>query len=375
MMPLSCRELGVTRLVAAGALTVAFGTLVLAQKAPAPKADQKPDPAAVAQQQAQNQEIEAVYHAADAAMASGQGSGEIPISVQSDFLKAQSGRVWVPLTLTFDSTKTAGGPVTLYFRVTPRGMTAPPPSAAAAEPPGGKDKKKDKGKDPKTAPPAPAGPSYPYEDVTFTELKGGPGEPFRLQRGIGVPPGSYDLYVVLHERAPGGKLGVVKQAIEVPNYATGELMTSSIILAQHVNQLTAPVPPDQQSEHPYAFGQTEIAVTPERRFKKSDELIVLFQIYNANISPEKKFSLEATYTFYRQDAGAEKRFNSTEPQKLDNDTMPAGFDPTSANSSIQAGQGIPLQSFPEGAYRLEIKVTDKQNSKVLTQSTTFTVTP
>jgi hypothetical protein len=384
MMPLSCREIGVARLVLTGALSLACGTLVLAQKAPASKADQKPDqkpdPAVAAQQQAQNQaqnqEIEAVYRAADAAMSSGQASGEIPISVQPDFLKAQAGRVWVPLTLTFDSTKTAGGPVTLYFRVTPRGMTAPAPAPAAEPAAGAKDKKKtDKGKDAKSAPPPPAGPSYPYEDVTFTDLRAGPGEPLRIQRGIGVPPGSYDLYVVLHERAPGGKLGVVKQAIDVPNYATGELMTSSIILAQHVNQLTAPVPPDQQSEHPYAFGQTEIAVTPERRFKKSDELIVLFQIYNANISPEKKFSLEATYTFYHQEAGAEKRFNSTEPQPLNNDTMPAGFDPTSANSSIQAGQGIPLQSFPEGAYRLEIKVTDKQNSKVLTQSTTFTVTP
>jgi hypothetical protein len=102
---------------------------------------------------------------------------------------------------------------------------------------------------------------------------------------------------------------------------------------------------------------------------------VLFQIYNANISPEKKFSLEATYTFYRQDAAGEKRFNATEPQPLTNDTMPPGFDPTSPNSSIQAGQGIPLQSFPEGKYRLEIKVTDKQSGKVLTESTTFTVTP
>jgi hypothetical protein len=54
--------------------------------------------------------------------------------------------------------------------------------------------------------------------------------------------------------------------------------------------------------------------------------------------------------------------------------MGAGFDP-SGNSSIQAGQGVPLQSFPEGSYRLEIKIADKLSSKVLTQNVNFTVTP
>jgi hypothetical protein len=376
MMPLSSRGFGVARLVLAGALSVSCGAMVLAQQK---KGDQKPDPAAVAQQQAQNQEVETVVHAADAAMSGAQTTaGEVPITVQADFLKAQSGRVWVPLTMTFDSAKTAGGPVALYLRVTPRGMTAPP-AAPAPEPANAKDNKKKNDKDKKdpksAAAPPPSGPSYPYEDVAFIDLKAAPGQPLRVQRGIGVPPGSYDLYVVLHERAPAGKLGVLKQPLDVPNFTTGDLQTSSIILAQHVNQLTAPVPADQQSEHPYAFGQTEIVVSPERKFKKTDELIVLFQVYNANISADKKFSLEATYTFYKQDAGTEKRFNSTEPQPLNNDTMPPGFDPTNPNASIQAGQGIPLQSFPEGTYRLEIKVTDKQSTKVLTQNTTFTVTP
>jgi hypothetical protein len=56
--------------------------------------------------------------------------------------------------------------------------------------------------------------------------------------------------------------------------------------------------------------------------------------------------------------------------------MGAGFDPSGAERSIQAGQGIPLQSFPEGSYRLEIKITDKLASpeKVLTQNVNFTVT-
>ena len=369
-MSLSSRGVGLARVCVAGALAFACGTLVLAQKG---GKDQKPDAAAATQQQAQNQEIETVMHAADAAMAAAPAASDIPIQVQNDFLKAQAGRVWIPMTLSLDASKAAPGPLTLYLRVTPRGMAAPPPP----EPVNPKDKKKEnkkKDKDQKTA--APSGPSYPYEDVAFMDLKpAAPGQPFRIQRGIGVPPGSYDLYVVVHERGAGGKMGVLKQPLDVPNYATNELTTSSIILAERVDQLAAPIPADQQSEHPYAFGQTEIVTSPEKKFKKSQELIVLFQIYNPNLTADKKFSLEATYTFYRQDAGGEKRFNSTEPQVFTNETMGPNFDPAGATSSIQAGQGIPLQSFPEGNYRLEVKITDKQSSKVLTQSTTFTVTP
>jgi hypothetical protein len=377
--------------VAAAALSAACGALVVAAPAqrPAPKADQKPDPAAQAQAMAQQQEIQSLVRIADAAMGGQQAPAEFPIQFQNDFLRAQGTRVWVPITLTVDPAKLSSGALTLYLRVVPRGMTAPPaPTAPAAAPDknakdnkDNKDKKKD-AKTPAAAAPPPA-PAYPFEDASFLDLKPAAGQPLRIARGIGVPAGSYDLYIVLHERgaagapaagtAAGGKTSVLKQPLDVPNFAT-DFSTSSVILAERVEQLTAPITPDQQSEHPYAFGQTEIVLSPEHKFKKSQELIVLLQIYNPALTPEKKFNLEATYTFFRQDAGAEKRFNSTEPQVFSSDTMGAGFDPA-GNSSIQAGQGVPLQSFPEGAYRLEIKITDKTSAKVLTQNVNFTVTP
>ena len=126
--------------------------------------------------------------------------------------------------------------------------------------------------------------------------------------------------------------------------------------------------------HNHSDSGLPVVVAPDHKFKKSQELIVLFQIYNPTVSPEKKFNLEATYTFYTQGEGGEKRFNATEPQTFSADSMGGGFDPT-GNSSIQAGQGVPLQSFPEGTYRLEIKITDKLSNKVLTQNVNFTVTP
>jgi len=398
-MPLTLRGFSFTRVLVASVLSVTCGTLTSAQKQAA-KPDPKPDPAAQAQAMAQQQEIQTLVRVADAAMSGQPVPSDFPIQFQNDFLKAQGTRVWVPIILTLDPAKLTSGALTLYLRVTPRGMTAPPAAAVPEPDKTGKDKRKDSkdSKDQKALPTsAPAAPTYPYEDVSFLDLKpAAPGQPLRIQRGIGVPAGSYDLYIVLHERpfdaaqgrgatpaaapaatapaAPAGKTAVLKQPLDVPNYAAGEFSTSTVILAERVDQLPTPIAPDAQSEHPYAFGQTEIVVAPDHKFKRAQELIVLLQIYNPMLAPEKKFNLEATYTFYRQDAGTEKRFNSTEPQTFSSETMGVGFDP-SGNSSIQAGQGVPLQSFPEGVYRLEIKITDKLSSKVLTQNVNFTVIP
>jgi hypothetical protein len=338
--------------------------------------DRKPDQAA--QAQAQSQEVQALVRLADAAMTGQQAPSDFPIQFQNDFLKAQGGRVWVPMILTLDSSKLSTGALTFYFRVAPRGMTAPP----AAPPPVDQkkndrdNKKKDKDKDSKqSAPPS----AYPFEDVSFLDLKPVAGQPLRIVRGFSVPAGSYDVYLVLRERAAAGatpKTAVLKQPLDVPNYSAGEFSTSSVILAERVDTLPAAVTPEQQTEHPYAFGQQEIVVSPEHKFKKSQELIVLLQIYNPTISSEKKFNLEATYTFYREGPDGEKKFNSTEPQTFTPESMGAGFDPSGTEHSIQAGQGIPLQSFPEGTYRLEIKITDKlaNPGKVLTQNVNFTVT-
>jgi len=296
-MPLSSRGIWVARFLVSTLLVVTCGALVSAQR-PAPKGDQKPDPAAAAAAQAkalaEQQEIQALVRVADAAMSGQTAPADFPIQFQNDFLKAQATRVWVPIVLTLDPAKTPSGALTLYLRVTPRGMTAPPPppAAPAADKNAKDNKDKDKNKNQKgPATPPPAAANYPYEDVSFLDVKpAGPTQPLRIQRGIGVPAGSYDLYIVLHERpAPGappaaapaatgaalaGKTAVLKQPLDVPNYGN-DFSTSTVILAERVDQLPAPITPDAQSEHPYAFGQTEIVVAPDHKFKKSQELIVL----------------------------------------------------------------------------------------------------
>src|SRR5262249_21599464 len=119
-----------------------------------------------------------------------------------------------------------------------RGTTPPAPAPEPAK--DSKDKKKNDKRDPKGAA-APAAPTYPYEDVALLELKPpAPGQPLRIQRGIGVPAGSYDLYVVMHERTAGGEASGRKQPRAGPHHARPAVEASRHRPAE---RLHTPAPP------------------------------------------------------------------------------------------------------------------------------------
>jgi hypothetical protein len=85
-----------------------------------------------------------------------------------------------------------------------------------------------------------------------------------------------------------------------------------------------------------------------------------------------KPDVSVEYNFYAKQAGSEKFFNKTNPQNLNAQTLPKEWD-AAAGHQLQSGQAVPLASFPEGDYRLEIKVTDKIANKTLTRDVNFSV--
>ena len=98
-------------------------------------------------------------------------------------------------------------------------------------------------------------------------------------------------------------------------------------------------------------------------------------IYNPKVDKDNKPDVSIEYNFYQKQSGApEKFFNKTNPQNLNAQTLPPQFD-LAAGHQLQSGQAVPLASFPEGDYRLEIKVTDKIANKTLTREISFTVSP
>jgi hypothetical protein len=280
----------------------------------------------------------------------------VPLTWREDFLKAQQGLIFVPFTVGVEPGKMASS-VAAYLRVAPKGSTGLPAPAAGEK-----------------------APTYPFEDVYFTELRSpGAGLPLRLTRAFAVAPGTYDVYVALRERPSGTaaegpvKVALLKQEVVVPNFHTDELQTSSVLIADKIEPLTAPIAPEAMKERPYVLGDSEITPAADLNFKKSEELQLVFQIYGARLGADtKKPDVSVDYVFFQKEAAGEKMFNRTPTQTLDDKSLPKNFDPEMGHQ-LMTGQGVPLQSFPEGAYRLEIKITDNKAQKSVTRDVLFTV--
>ncbi len=161
----------------------------------------------------------------------------------------------------------------------------------------------------------------------------------------------------------------------MPDFWNGELNTSSVIIASRIDPLPAPLTPQQQADRPYALGSMEIVPVLDTKFTKKSELSTFMLIYNPKVDSANKPDVSVEYNFYQKLAGQpEKFFNKTNPQSLNAQTLPPQFD-LNAGHQLQSGQAVPLASFPEGDYRLEIKVTDKIANKTLTREVSFSVGP
>jgi hypothetical protein len=180
---------------------------------------------------------------------------------------------------------------------------------------------------------------------------------------------------------------VLLQELDVPDFWTGGLTTSTVMLATRVQRLSAPIPADELDEDPYAVGTNRIHVTRERVFTRAQELIVAFLIYNPSVGADKQFDVQVDYHLYKKGEGGrggtspdhpparpgERYVTRTNPQRFNPSMMGAQFDP-SDGTPVLAGQGILLSEFEPGEYRLGIIVADLLSRTTVTREVTFRVT-
>jgi hypothetical protein len=310
-------------------------------------------------------EGEALFNLADAAMA-GRAPSDFSIAWSNDFFKAQTG-TFVPFTVTIDRSALTAADALMYVRAARR--DGQPARGSLVR--------------------------YPFDIIFPVPLSGAPGQPLRITRGFAVAPGDYDVYVALRERAADPlasdrrlKGAVLKQPLTVPDFWTGELATSTVMLADRIDPVAAPVTGDDVLERPYVIGSNEVHRATGTAFRRDRELIVVFLIYNPTVLPDKSFDIEVDYHLFRKDGAAAQTANGaaddhpparageryvtrTTPQRFKPAVMGADFDP--ASGPIMAGQGILLSSFQEGEYRLGITVTDVMSRKSLSRDVTFRV--
>jgi hypothetical protein len=323
--------------------------------------------------EAQKREIQSIVKSVDDLTAGQPAANDLSMTwLREDVLKAQGNKEYVPFTVQLDPSKVSGGTVAFYWRVVSKSPAAAAPASDAGKKDDKKDKDKDKGKKS----------DYAYEDIAFVPVTAGQTS-MKISRSFTVPAGNYDVFMIAKEPTPEkapknaapAKISALKQTVNVPDFWNNELATSSVIVAQRIDPLPAPLTPQQQADRPYALGMMEILPTFETKFTKKSELSTFMLIYNPKVDGANKPDVTVEYNFYQKPAGQpEKFFNKTSPQSLNAQTLPPNFD-FAAGHQLQSGQAVPLASFPEGDYRLEIKITDKIANKTLTRDINFTVGP
>ena len=163
-------------------------------------------------------------------------------------------------------------------------------------------------------------------------------------------------------------------------------------MADRLDVLAEPVPADRLAERPYAIGRNEITPAVDRRFRRDEELIIVFLVYNPMVTPERQFDVRVEYHFYRKvEAGqgspvdpvgvagappggraGEQYFNRTDPQRFNPALMGTAFDP-GTGEPVMAGQVVPLAGFEVGDYRLDVQVIDLLSGKSVSRDVLFTV--
>ena len=316
--------------------------------------------------EAQKKEIQAVVKLADDVVAGATAPNDLGLVwAHEDYMKAAGNKAYVPFTVTLDASKATGQTLTLYWRVVPKAGAAGVAPAAIR-----KDDKNPVAKE------APVKRDFPYEDVSTVTLTSKTTQ--RISRSFIIPAGAYDVLVVAKEPAstvkgaPAPKASVAKQTVAAPDFWNGELNTSSVIMAQRIEPLPAPLTAQQQADRPYALGQMEITPLLDLKFSKKDEISSFLLIYNPKPAPDNKPDVTVEYNFYAKSGGTEKFFNKTPTLSLNGQTLDAKFD-LMLDHQLQAGQAVQLTTFPEGDYRLEIKVTDRIAKKSVTQNVLFSV--
>jgi hypothetical protein len=208
----------------------------------------------------------------------------------------------------------------------------------------------------------------PFEDYYVADVTAAKDGGLMLERALSLPPGEFDVYVGMLDRARLKTSGpmIVRHTVTVPDFWNDEIALSSLILASDIRVLGAAPSAKQQAEHPYTFGRAEI-IPAVPVFTPGEALSVVYQICNYG-APDA--DLQAEYNFYRLDAPTKVLFNRTPPQRFGDADLPA---PAPWETVAFLTQTVSLQTFAPGQYELEVIVRDRLTRRSASQSVAFTI--
>jgi hypothetical protein len=178
------------------------------------------------------------------------------------------------------------------------------------------------------------------------------------QKAVPLSPGLYRLDIVLKD-VNSNNVGVVNTRLAVPRFEEDKLSTSSLILADQIQRVSA----KDIGLGQFVLGDVKVRPKMDSAFLPSETMGVYLQIYNLKVD-EKTHKADVSVQYrVMKDKESEplKKFDLTPDQIPEH-----GEEMTLQNV-------VTLGSFGPGKYKLEVAVTDNLAKQTITPASEFTV--
>jgi GWxTD domain-containing protein len=188
-----------------------------------------------------------------------------------------------------------------------------------------------------------------------------------FQGGAGLHPGRYTLLAGIHDTA-SGKVGIVRQPLEVPSYEGTELRLSSVTLLRKLARVEA-APATENRKVAFVLGSFRVVPALDPAFRLGSELAWYFHIYNAAVDPlTARPNVTVQYDIQLKQKGEYRAVTAPLVEKNRTSAVEAFSFPLVKPSPTQKG-------WVEGEYRLVVSVTDEVAKKSVSKEIYFSVIP
>jgi hypothetical protein len=187
--------------------------------------------------------------------------------------------------------------------------------------------------------------------------------PSRYETQVDLPPGDYDLKLVVTD---GEKSGRVEVPLNVDGYHQDSLAVSGIILSKRFHTVLDGPPKELRAPQYVPLVSDGLEFTPagDTHFKKKERLLCYFEIYEPLLGGTEAVNVQLRMKVTDAKTGELKSDTGLRP-------VESGMRP--GNPVIPVAREIAIKELHSGTYRLEVQASDSAGRSTAWRAATFTV--
>ncbi len=176
------------------------------------------------------------------------------------------------------------------------------------------------------------------------------------QKTIPLRPGLYRLDIVVKD-VQSGNVGVVNTRLAVPRFEQEKLDTSTLILADDIEN----IPAGQVGIGQFVLGDVKVRPQINQEFLSDQKLGMYLQVYNIKVDDKTHKSNVSIH--FRVTHGDQEVFQITETSEQ----------LKQQGNELTIQSLLPLATFAPGKYKVEISINDQIANETITRGAEFTI--